>query len=105
MSHNFKPGDLALIVGATKLTDQIGVVCELDQYLREGDEYRTPNGNLCRAGLGAWLVIGESVSGRYLKKSTGREMRTPGQALVSEKFLMPLRGDFIPEQQKAKEAV
>lgn len=105
MSHNFKPGDLALIVGATKCIDQIGVVCELDRYINEGDEYRTPSGNLCRAGLGAWLVVGDSVNGRYLKKSTGREIRTPGQALVLEKLLMPLRGDFAPEQQKAKEAV
>jgi len=105
MSHNFKPGDLAMIIGATKLTDQIGVVCELVQFVRDGDEYQTPNNNLCQARLSAWIVVGDSVSGRYLERKTGKEVRTPGQALVSEKFLMPLRGDFAPEQQKSREVV
>ncbi|VVN78933.1 hypothetical protein [Pseudomonas fluorescens] len=101
MSHNFKPGDLALIVGARRRPDAIGKVVELVEYLHPGQEgsflfnNRGPftNGD----DEATWLVVGDIEAFSFTDLA--------GLALVSSRYLMPLRGDFAPEQQKAKEAV
>lgn len=97
----FKPGDLALIVGSDNFPDQIGAVCELVQFLRERDEYQTPCGQICHAPKDAWLIVGDAVIGGFTWG--GAAVRTPGQAIAPESNLMPLRGDFAPEQQKSRE--
>ena len=101
MSHNFKPGDLALIVGAHTTPENIGKVCELVQLLapEQVSTWRDPNDGLRIQNSddgSAWLVIGEG-----LKSWCG----SSGWVMADPIHLMPLRGDFTPEQQKAKEAV
>ncbi len=94
----FKPGDLALIVGFNKSPVNVGKSCELIAFLHPGDRMDLPHGNfggVRHIGTGSgWLVTGSE-----LLSSTGQS----GFALVAEKNLMPLRGDFAPEQQKSQE--
>ncbi|KTT56420.1 hypothetical protein NS337_03550 [Pseudomonas oryzihabitans] len=98
MNHNFKPGDLAMIVGAFSVTQNIGMACELVEHLepeqvsqwRDQDGYRQQNGDTGPA----WIVIGEGLA-----SWCGGD----GWCLVDSKHLMPLRGDFAPERQKSQE--
>ncbi|MBA1301378.1 hypothetical protein JJD66_27500 [Pseudomonas sp. MF6751] len=100
MSHNFKPGDLALIINSHKRPENVGKSCELVAFMAPGDRIEFEfDGNKAISHIGAnpaWLVAGKDVVG-----SNGKA----GFALVRPQNLMPLRGDFAPEQQKAKEAV
>jgi len=99
MSHNFKPGDLAMIVGAFNVPSNIGQSCELIEHLQPDaiSDWIDP-GDGCRlqnsAGSPAWLVVGDG-----LRSWCGAS----GWTLADERHLMPLRGDFAPEQQKTKE--
>ncbi|NWC72544.1 hypothetical protein HX823_00470 [Pseudomonas sp. P7759] len=102
MSHNFKPGDLALIVGTRKYPGNIGKTCELVELLKPSQisawldpEDGRPVSNA--SGFECWLVIGDGlISGIQ---------NTRGACLALPSHLMPLRRDFSPVQQKAKEAV
>lgn len=99
MSHNFKPGDIAVIVGANSLTQNIGKQCELRRFIVKGDFYIAPNGIAyqhddvpCCVVVGdglCWIADAEPVHGDF--------------GIHEPRHLMPLRGDFAPEQQKAKE--
>ncbi|BBP76502.1 hypothetical protein PHLH7_26060 [Pseudomonas sp. Ost2] len=89
MSHNFKPGDLALVISGGCL----GETAELVRFVMPGDLIVSPTtGKLYEfrptAGVGGWLCKFACM-----------------HAVKHEKNLMPLRGDFTHEQQKAKEAV
>ena len=99
MSHQFKPGDLALIIKSIKRPENIGKACELLAFLVPGDRLEFEfNGLRAITHIGenpAWLVAGDGVIG-----SNG----DVGFALVRPGNLMPLRGGFAIEQQKAKEA-
>ena len=101
MSHNFKPGDLALIVGARRRPDAIGKVVELVEYLHPGQEgsflfnNRGPFTNADDEAT--WLVVGDIEAFSFID--------IHGLALVSPRYLMPMRGDFAPEQQKSREVV
>lgn len=99
-NHKFKPGDLALIVNTVRTPEYIGKTVELVEFQRQGNYYQGPKRERLRAEGDAWLVKGD-LSGSFTHM--GRITPTPGIALVREKHLMPLRGDFTPEQQKAKE--
>jgi hypothetical protein len=101
MTNNFKPGDSALIVGARNYPENIGKTCELVELLppsavsvwldpEDGRPVANASGFIC------WLVIGDGLI-------SGIE-NTQGACLAMPSHLMPLRGDFTPEQQKAKEA-
>lgn len=93
MNHQFKPGDLAMIVGALNAPSNIGKCVELIERLRpeavsqwvnpiDGSHVRN------RAGFPFWIVIGDDLTSRF-----------PGPAgvvLVHERHLMPLRGDDKP---------
>jgi len=96
MSHNFKAGDLALIIGsASEGSPNIGKMVELQEFLAPGQSFRSPDGKSCRlCGSGAaWLVFGESLQARNIDNGW-----VPlGLALVESRYLMPLRGDhFLP---------
>jgi hypothetical protein len=101
MSHNFKPGDVAVIVGANSLTQNIGKQCELLRLIVSGDMYIAPNGAVYQHDdVPCWVVVGEGL----FWIADGDPVL--GDFGVHEpRHLMPLRGDFTPEQQKAKEAV
>ncbi len=102
MSHQFKPGDLALII---RSTDEInlGKVVRLVEELAVGQscmvgdlgfsprQYpswvcETPDGSAC-------LAVWQLPSGESLFRSAGVN-RTA--------WMIPLRGDLTPELQKAK---
>lgn len=105
MSHNFKPGDPALIVGSrTGTSPNIGKSVELIQLVMPGDSFTTPDGFERRSGseYPAWMVSGEGLVAITI---SDRRVDCGGACLIQERYLMSLRGDFQPEQQKAKEAV
>lgn len=85
----FKAGDLALVISGGFL----GQVIVLERFVSPGDEIisRT-TGKLYQfrpaAGVGGWLCA-----------------YSEGQVIKHEKNLMPLRGDFQPEQHKSLEVV
>lgn len=89
MSHEFKPGDLALVVGAIELPEDVGLTVTLVEHLFPGQAASCPKcpGEICDTDEPAWLVDhhDETLS---LKRS---------------RHLMPLRGDFQPERQKSQE--
>lgn len=94
MQHQFKAGDLALIVGARIRAENIGKVCELVEYLQIGaiSQWRYAGSDLPiqHAGhVAGWIVVGEG-----LVSASGN----PGYVLVRESFLMPLKGDQSPTQ-------
>jgi hypothetical protein len=100
MSHQFKPGDPALIVGAFKLTENIGKVVELVQLVTDGELYVAPNGvTYEHCDDPCWVVVGDGVVGW---SDDGAVFDNFGLSVPNH--LMPLRGDFAPEQQKAREA-
>lgn len=104
MSHNFKVGDMALIVSSSKGTSpNIGMAVELVIKLRTNDYFNLPDGRRAvNRGPECWMVEASGLSATTLQ---GGRMDLGGISLVQERHLMPLRSDFTPEQQKAKEAV
>jgi hypothetical protein len=101
MSHNFKPGDLALIVGAHTTADNIGKVCELIEFLipEQVSNWRAPeDGMRIKNGdVGpAWVVVGEGLLSWCEQY---------GWSLVDPAHLMPLRAEYAPEQQKSREVL
>lgn len=100
MSHNFEPGDLVVIVGANSLTQNIGKHCELREYVVSGDIFLAPNGRMYQHDdAPCWTLSGEGlaavIDGNVVHLNFG---------IHEPRHLMPLRGNFAPEQQKAKEA-
>lgn len=104
MIHQFKPGDLALIVGAHRLLENIGKTCTLARFLQRGEFYSLPDGTRSMSLNCSWLVEGDGITGLTYERRTGEIKTVLGSGLVDPRHLMPLRGDFEPEQQKAKEA-
>lgn len=103
MSNQFKPGDLALIIGS-KVPDSpnVGRSVELVRLIRTGERLDKGDGTFARhVGGEAWIV---SAKGLKLRSLSRGWIDASDQAVCSEKYLIPLRGDFEPEQQKAKEA-
>ncbi len=89
MSHQFKSGDLALVISGGYL----GETAELVRFVlpdevvvspRTGKKYQFRPA----AGIGGWMC---SFRDEW--------------AIKYEKILMPLRGDIVPEQQKSREVV
>lgn len=97
--HNFKPGDLALIVGAFSVQQNIGKTVVLEEFLADGQisTWRDPSDGLLiwnTSGSAGWIVLGDGVKSRC---------GADGWVLASPGHLMPLRGDFAPERQKSQE--
>lgn len=97
MSHQFKPGDLAMIIQGPNS----GACVELLRFHNSGD-VKLGNGCWCEAHAPSWHVSGNSLVAAF-DGLPGMHRVTHG--LVTEKLLIPLRGDFEPAQQKAKEVV
>ncbi|WLH05409.1 hypothetical protein [Pseudomonas lurida] len=100
MSHNFKPGDLALIAKADH-DENIGRVVELLFSVEDGERYQTPDGVMARnvAGTAIWVVSACSLFHHHPLKGwyvAGWTQKAPCN-------LLPLRGDFVPVQQKDRE--
>lgn len=97
--HNFKPGDLAMIVGAFNVPQNIGKTVVLEEFLQveQVSNWRDPSDGMRlqnAAESAGWLVLGEGV-----KSWCGAD----GWVIADPAHLMPLRGDFAPERQKSQE--
>lgn len=84
MSHQFKPGDLALVIAG----GYMGFTAELVRFVLPGEVVVSPvSGKKYQfrpaAGIGGWMC-------RFRDE----------WAIKHEKNLMPLRGDFAPTAQK-----
>ncbi|WP_122408965.1 hypothetical protein [Pseudomonas viridiflava] len=95
MAHQFKPGDLALIVTGPNA----GHCVELISYHASGD-VRLHSGCWTQAYVPSWQITGSGLTAHF-EGVPGTHLVTYG--LIGERCLMPLRGDFAPEQQKDKE--
>lgn len=104
MSHQFKPGDLALIVGHRYKATNVGKSGVLQCVVAPGEEVLFPHtfhGYRC-AGIfnkgdrPLWFMVGDS-----LFSSAGAQ----GFVLVHESNLMPLKGDEQPAQVRQAERV
>lgn len=100
----FKPGDLALILGSSKGTSpNIGMAVELAIRLRTNDFFNLPDGRRCvNKGPECWMV---EASGLVATTIQAGRKDLGGISLIEERHLIPLRGDFAPEQQKSREVM
>lgn len=94
----FKAGDLALVIGNRNLGRCVELIARYVGPCRV--EVKGNRWVVVPDGVPAWLVAAEAMEGELTK--SGRVVETD-EAVVSEVKLVPLRGDFQPEQQKAKE--
>lgn len=100
MSHQFKAGDMALVIGAS-IESNIGVVVELirkttDPVIRlsDGRRVNNPENEIC------WEVSADGLVTTNKLKTIPFKVK---YAAAPERRLMPLRGDFATEQQKSRE--
>ncbi|AVQ10298.1 putative ATPase [Myoviridae environmental samples] len=95
MQHQFKAGDLALIVGANLLEQNIGRQCELVQLVIDGEIYDAPDGKRYQHGdVTCWVVTGEGICSWY--EDGGIHQSDWG--VCEPRHLMPLKGDQSPAQ-------
>jgi len=91
MSHNFKPGDMALFIGKGFSSLSTGSVVTLEEFVPEGTCRHMPENPVesryFHAPCDCWLVSNGGLN-RYITAASK---------------LMPLRGDFAPERQKSQE--
>ena len=96
MNTELKPGMMALVIGATSCTDNIGKIVEVDCFVKAGD--KLPSGNSagidCIVAYGDCLVVFRPVSMVY-------ESRDYGLFLASQ--LMPVNPEADPLQAKEEQ--
>lgn len=97
MGHEFKPGDLALIVGAS-VPENIGKVVTLIRRDCNAIVHIVETGHVLRnpMKLPAWVVEGDLVGERFGPTKVGA---------IHEHRLMPLKGDEQPAQVRQAERV
>jgi hypothetical protein len=88
MSHQFKPGDLALLL-ITIGPLSAGSAVELIKRIGAGTEVQLVGGGKADCLEESWVFSHPCVP-------------SPGLAFAPERLLMPLRGDFSPEQTKSR---
>jgi len=99
----FKPGDLAMIVNSS-CSKNIGKTVRLVEFAPVGSEPEV-NGEIYTERLHAsWVVESpDGSSSLIVPRATTGELKTVCAGVCRESWLMPLRGDFAPEQQKSRE--
>lgn len=100
MSH-FKPGDLALII-RSRNEENIGRVVTVIGFANKGDLILNEHGYTETSHNGSVIVLGSIVTSPI--RSTALKFEVT-KHVFHAKNLMPLRGDFAPEQQKSREVV
>lgn len=101
MDHEFKPGDLALIVGAFVLKENIGKTCQLDRLVQTGEIYTAPDGNRFQHdGVPCWITLAPSLAVR-----SEDEVFFQGWGLSVPQHLMPLKGAAEPTEVRQAERV
>ena len=100
MSKNLNPGDLALIVGANSMVQNIGKSCELVRLVWRDDFYVAPNGVLYQhADDPCWLVTGDGLC-RWFDDGS---IEQSDWGLCEPRHLRPLMGDTTPTGTKHNE--
>lgn len=91
----FKAGDLALVINDDRYPQNIGLCVQLSEFVQPDGEYWTPDGRHVENGSGeaVWVVVADGLT-----SSTGS-----GYCQKVERNLMPLRGDFQPDQEMTRE--
>lgn len=98
MNHQFKAGDLAIIVGANSLTQNIGKQCQLREFVESGDCFVAPNGMVYwHDDVPCWTLVGDELAAVL-----DGEVVHIGFGVHEPRHLMPLRDDFAPTGQKTK---
>lgn len=103
MSHQFKPGDLALIINSAA-PQNIGKTVRLVEFIAaHGEPFIHEGVRFSPRKEPTWIVEtldgSKTLCGGYIQRTI---MVSSGPC--RQQWLMPLRGGFAPEQQKAKEA-
>lgn len=94
----FKAGDLALVIGERNFGRCVELIsfhvgpCRVDI---KGNRWV-----IVPEGVPAWRVTAKDLAGELVP--SGKAVKTD-EVLIRESKLIPLKGDFQPEQQKAKE--
>lgn len=99
----FKPGDLALIVNSRTVAGEllIGKCVELVMRIAAGEKVFFDGMYWRPLDADGWIVSGDSL---LMVKHDGSVVQNQF-CMFAEKNLIPLRGDFAPEQQKSREVV
>lgn len=97
----FKPRDLALII-SSRNEENIGRVVTVVRFAFAGEHINQGAAGYAIADDGGVIVEGEIVVNRAHDKSI---KKTVSRHVFGPRDLMPLRGDFQPEQQKSREVV
>jgi len=95
MNHNFKPGDLAMIVGAFSVTENIGRAVECAVFLAPGEERFYHDGIFEAGPDGLWIVTAPD-----LYRNCEEGLVKSSLAGCAPQHLRPLRGDVSPEHQQ-----
>lgn len=101
MQHQFKAGDLALIVvSVSPGSPNLGRCVELERLIYADQEFTRPDGSLAIVRLphgvsSAWVVIGDGLS---VHRARSKEWVETGYSLQISEHLMPLKGDQSPTQ-------
>lgn len=101
MSHNFKPGDLAMII-RSRNSENIGRVVTIRGSAKAGEALIYEGGGFVTCVSGQFIVEGEIVVTPRLNPGKKRTVNMHAFRLLC---LMPLRGDFAPEQHKSHEVL
>lgn len=102
MQNQFKPGDLALVIGSDHEPSNVGRACELIAFLSHGDVVPNPNHPETLAeyddpGVQRWLVRGDQI------QNDSDDPRDVGLDVLMPEHLMPLKGTETPQLEKQKE--
>lgn len=109
MKHEFKPGDLAMILAAPGAEHLVGKVVELKVAVGPGRK-EIHFGSLWGNPLSepSWIVDGQGLVSRTVRSLTGEVVcigrRQDGLSFVRASRLMPLRGDETPDAHLATSA-
>lgn len=97
MQHQFKAGDLALVIGSSSGTSpNIGMSVELVAAIDKDEKYQLPDGrSMTNRGPKCWVVHGD---GAMAQLHAGGLVDLGGIFLAVERYLMPLKGDQSPTQ-------
>lgn len=97
----FKPGDLALIIKSCN-EENIGRVVTVVRFGYQDELIDQGKAGFAIANLGDVIVDGEIIVSKIFNQKI---KHTVSRHVFTSDCLMPLRGDFQPEQQKSREVV
>lgn len=100
MNHQFKPGDLAIVIRANK-SENLGKVLELIRYDDSEVIDHAPDGPF--RTLNPDRRPSFVVRGSFLTEDLFGRAETTEVAAIPIAWLMPLRGDFQPERKQSRE--